>query len=165
MRAAAISPVWRLLAIGASLAALLLASYTAGLITRDVFAQPNGNVIHACKGDRSGSLRVVSGPGDCLRGESPLSWTQHGATGYQVVSEETVLSSGSFALLDVFCPANHVALGGGITLVSGTPLTMDVITSAPDPIGTSWRAFVRHLGVSSDPIRVGIYATCANFGS
>lgn len=74
---------WRAPVIGVSIIALLLAGFAAGLAARSAFAQPNGTTIYACKGERSGSVRVVNWPGECLRGEVLMTWNTVGPQGPQ----------------------------------------------------------------------------------
>jgi len=47
------------------------------------FAQPVGSKIYACKGERSGAVRLVNGPNDCLRGEVLVTWNTVGSAGPQ----------------------------------------------------------------------------------
>ena len=42
-----------------------------------------GDLINACVHKRTGTLRIVSGPGQCGRAEAPLSWNQTGPSGVQ----------------------------------------------------------------------------------
>jgi hypothetical protein len=67
--------------IGLSLGALLLAVFAAGMATRGVFAQPDGNTIYACMGERSGTVRLVEEGESCARGEVLVSWNRVGPAG------------------------------------------------------------------------------------
>jgi hypothetical protein len=45
------------------------------------FGTPQTSVIHACLVGEQGFVRIVASPGDCRRGEQPLSWNVQGPTG------------------------------------------------------------------------------------
>lgn len=72
---------WRGPVILVSVAALLVAAFAAGLALRGVLANGNAAVIHACMGERSGSVRIVSAGTSCLRGELPIQWNVSGPAG------------------------------------------------------------------------------------
>jgi len=72
---------WRLPLIGLLVVGVALAAFAAGVAAQRTFAQPNGTTIYACKGERSGTLRVVEQGESCLRGEVPLSWNSVGPAG------------------------------------------------------------------------------------
>jgi hypothetical protein len=72
---------WRLPVAGFAVLVIALASFAAGVAMREAFAQPTSGTIYACKGDRSGSLRIVQQGQQCQRGESPLSWNEQGPPG------------------------------------------------------------------------------------
>jgi len=61
--------------------ALLSAGIVVGLGVRGAFANNGGGVIYACKGDRSGSIRIVSAGTACQRGETLISWNVEGPAG------------------------------------------------------------------------------------
>lgn len=77
---------WRLPLLVAGACVLLVGGVAigmlGGLLLRDAFAAPD-SVIYACKGDRSGSVRIVSEGTSCQRGESRISWNVGGPTGPQ----------------------------------------------------------------------------------
>jgi hypothetical protein len=129
---------WRLPVIGVSIVGLLLAGFAAGIATRGVFAQPNGTTIYACKGERSGSVRLLNGPGSCMRGEVLVTWNSAGQAGpqgppgdpgpqgdpglpgglsgytfQQIIGATVILNPGEVALYAVECPQGTVALSGG----------------------------------------------------
>lgn len=81
MFSSAVQRGWRLPVIGVSLVALLLAVFVAGVAVNRTFAQPGSSVIYACKGERSGSVRLVKAGEACLRGEVPVSWNVVGPAG------------------------------------------------------------------------------------
>ena len=62
------------------LAGGVAAGLVAGLLLRDAVAAPSG-VIYACKGERSGALRIVDAGTPCLRGESRMQWNVAGPPG------------------------------------------------------------------------------------
>jgi hypothetical protein len=72
---------WKLPVTVLAVLALLAAGIGVGLGIRDAFANNGGGVIYACKGDRSGSIRVVSNTNQCLRGETLISWNVEGPPG------------------------------------------------------------------------------------
>jgi hypothetical protein len=55
----------------------------AGVTLREATADTSGGTIYACKGVRSGSVRLLQGPGECLRGEELVSWNKQGPAGAQ----------------------------------------------------------------------------------
>lgn len=74
---------WRLPLLGLTIMAVALASFAVGIAVRGALAQPSTNTIYACKGERSGSVRLVNGPNDCLRGEVLVTWNVLGPVGPQ----------------------------------------------------------------------------------
>jgi hypothetical protein len=54
-----------------------------GLKLRDATASNGDNTIYACVGERSGAVRLIDGPGSCLRGELLVTWNEHGSVGPQ----------------------------------------------------------------------------------
>lgn len=72
---------WRLTVIGLALVAVVLAAFAAGIAVNRTFAQPDANTIYACKGERSGAVRLVDAGQNCLRGEEPVSWNIEGPPG------------------------------------------------------------------------------------
>lgn len=74
---------WWLPLLGLVIMAVALASFAAGIAVRGALAQPGVNTIYACKGDRSGSVRIVQQGEPCLRGESLISWNVQGPAGAQ----------------------------------------------------------------------------------
>lgn len=74
---------WRLPITGLLVVGVALAAFAAGVAANRTFAQPNGSTIYACKGERSGSVRIVNQSESCLRGEVPLSWNSVGPAGPQ----------------------------------------------------------------------------------
>lgn len=58
-----------------------LASFAIGIAVNRTFAQSGSATIYACKGERSGSVRIVNAGEACLRGEAPLSWNTTGPAG------------------------------------------------------------------------------------
>ena len=165
MHVRAIRPTWRLLVAGASIMALLLAGYAAGVATRNVLAQAEEGAIHTCVGDRSGSVRIVSIPGDCLRGESPLSWTQNGATGYAYAEQPVTLDVGFATFQNIACPAGKRVITGGVVGLDGNFLNLDVIHEGPVNNGGTWQVLVRNLGNVAEPISFTITTVCATFPS
>ena len=165
MNASAIRLSWRLLAIGASIAALLLAGFAVGLITREVVAQADNDTINACVGDRSGSVRIVAGPGDCLRGESPLAWTQQGANGYAYAEQRVTLNVGEATFRNIACPVGKRVITGGIVGLDGNFLNLDVIYEGPVNNGGTWQVLARNSGVVVEPISFTITTVCATFPS
>lgn len=81
MFSSAVQRGWRLPIVGVALVALLLAVFVAGVAVNRAFAQPGSSVIYACKGERSGSVRLVKAGEACLRGELPVSWNVVGPVG------------------------------------------------------------------------------------
>lgn len=61
--------------------AVVLAAVVGTVLVQRALAQPNGNVIHACMGERTGTVRIVSAGTACMRGELPISWNVAGPTG------------------------------------------------------------------------------------
>jgi hypothetical protein len=56
----------------------------AGIAVSAYAAVPDsGGVIHACYDTTNGNLRLVNGPADCRKGESPITWNQTGLQGLQ----------------------------------------------------------------------------------
>lgn len=53
----------------------------AGVALREATAGNGNGTIFACKGVRSGSVRLVAGAGECLRGEVLVTWNEQGPTG------------------------------------------------------------------------------------
>ena len=114
-----------------SIIALLLAGFAAGLAARGAFAQPNGTTIYACKGERSGSVRLVDGAGDCNRGEVLVTWNSvgpvgadgdDGVSGYSLATNNPAPVSfgpGTGASYGVTCPAGTVAISGGWAATPG----------------------------------------------
>lgn len=110
---------WAVLTIGLALA--LGIGLGLGLALSQVVpgaeAHHDPDVIHACKGDRSGSLRVVANPDACQRGESPISWNAEGPVGptnvRSVRSAAVLVQGGAFGAVEVYCAPGEYAAGGG----------------------------------------------------
>lgn len=158
---------WRLLALALSALAVALASFAAGLAVRDVFAQPDDGVIYACKGVRSGSVRLVSGPGDCLRGEELVSWNQQGPAGVidpQVTQTLVTLPVSGFVSEVFECPAGRQLVSGGVGFAQGALTDMGLLGSEPFST-TGWRYTVRHTGTSGFELVIRVSLLCAEIAS
>jgi hypothetical protein len=57
--------------------AIVCAAFLAAFVARRAFAA-NHDVVYACKGDRSGAIRIVSSRTSCLRGETLIHWNVQG---------------------------------------------------------------------------------------
>lgn len=53
----------------------------AGLVTVGTVFAADETMIHGCVSNKDGKLRVVGGPNDCTKGETPISWNQTGPAG------------------------------------------------------------------------------------
>ena len=113
------SPIVRISLVMAALAALLVGSFLGSFVVQRAAAVNGDGTIYACKGERSGALRVVDGPGECLRGEEPISWSAvSGVTGWELIQDTTAQVAGpnSAAFWALACsgPEKQV-LSGGVT--------------------------------------------------
>jgi hypothetical protein len=132
---------------GALVLAMAVGGATVAVATND-----NGEVIHACVNNHSGTLKIVDSPDDCHKNWSPLNWNQQGPdgtdgmdgtdgtdgapgiSGYeQVVQTEMLVDAqvGDFITTGVACPDGKKLLGGGAqgfisaVVVSSSPRTGD----------------------------------------
>lgn len=86
-----------------------------------------------------------------------------GVSGYQIVSHQVFLSSGTFANVHVECPTGKKVLGGGFDIE--TPTDVKVFSSEPSDgqgnlIDHGWNAFVQNAGSSARQTTVS--AICAS---
>lgn len=147
----------------AALAALLVGSFLGTVIVQRAFAQPGGDVIYACKGERSGSLRVVDGPGNCLRGEVEISWdSAGGVTGWVTMYSDTVqvAQPGGAAFFFVSCGPDKAVLSGGVQRDAGSSrhYTVESFPSGANNVMT----FALYNHDTVDPARVFGWVICAD---
>jgi len=121
-------------------------------------------VINACVNNSSGTIKVVSSA-ECASNELLLSWNTGGSgsgiTGYEVVSHQEVLPTGSWNV-HVECTTGKKVLGGGFNL----GITDEVSILASDPsdgffnvIDHGWNVLAWNKGSVNRP--VSAYAICA----
>jgi hypothetical protein len=72
---------WKLPMTVFTVLAILAAGIGIGAGIRGAFANNGSGVIYACKGDRSGSIRIVTKTAQCQRGETPIIWNVQGPAG------------------------------------------------------------------------------------
>lgn len=153
----------RKLALGVAIGVILATATVA------VASIPDSNgVIHGCRDNKSGALRVIdSDKGQtCKSGETALTWNQSGPqgpagiSGYEVVSASgspVEIAQGLWAAgpVTATCPTGKVPLGGG-----GQTSTLDVRLSESFPDGNNgWRAAAN---APHGSWQLNVYAICAS---
>jgi hypothetical protein len=129
---------------------------------------PDGSgVIHGCRDNKSGALRVIDTDRGqtCRSGETTLTWNQAGPqgpagiAGYEVVSASgspVEIAQGLWVAgpVTATCPTGKVPLGGG-----GQTGTSDVRLAESFPTANGWRATANAPHVS---FQLNVYAICAS---
>jgi len=134
--------------------------------------------ISSCYTKSTGAIRILDGDsGSCKKGETSLTWNQHGnpgingtngtngVSGYSIVTSDKAFGGGTFATVDVDCPAGKKVLGGGVSAVdegtgrdvSTSALTINTSTAKAD--GSGWFAGIETQG--GFPVTVRVRAQCA----
>lgn len=129
---------------------------------------PDG-VIHGCRKNSDGSLRVIDSTATCPNGYTVLNWQQGGITGYEIVTSTAVNPTPVLTgvehqiTLSATCPAGKSPLGGGgaITWTSGDAAQY-MSNSAPTSNGWSvaWLGNPQ-LGGESGDYTARVYVICA----
>jgi hypothetical protein len=156
----------KLLAVGLGL--LLVGSAAVALAA----IPDSNNVIHACRKNSDGSLRVIDTEAGqrCPNGYTPLSWRQDGLPGYQVVEQSATIPAGyaerEFGAVQVRCPSGTRPLGGGGYGPQGGGANWVLTLSSPFMAGTDaigWNAKFLNVGsVPDNQFDATAYAICAD---
>lgn len=132
---------------------------------------PDG-VIHGCRKNTDGSVRVVDSTASCPSGFTALNWSQtgpqgaagtngtNGVSGYERMVSSTVISSGASWGLHADCSSGKKVLGGGYLAFDGA----DITVSQPDTDGLGGGVFVDDWYVQALPTTTGtvqVFALCA----
>ena len=155
--------------------ALVLAMAVGGAAVA-VATNHNGEVIHACVNNHSGTMKIVDSADDCHQNWSPLNWNQQGPdgtdgtdgapgiTGYeQVVQTEMLVDAqvGDFITAGVACPDGKKVLGGG---AQGFILAVVVSSHPHTGDDSQWNAIFRVTEAAS-LVTVSAHAICGFVGS
>lgn len=170
------SKVFRTSALSVAALMLMLGGVALGLLANNALASGSA-VIYACKGNHSGTLRLVDAGADCPRGQALISWNVEGPAGLQgvpgeqgpagAVGEPGVAGAAGISNYTVVEPLSNISpLAPGATLSIGRscpdglsmlsggidgPNALNVRTSIPGPGGTSWQFFVENTGAEAIP--------------
>lgn len=162
---------WRLPVMGLAVLAVGLASFASGAVARNAIAQPDSETIYACKGERSGSVRLVNAGETCLRGEVLVTWNVLGPAGPQGASGATgapgpqgetgpqgPAGENAVPVVNGILNANGTIYRGNVFTVSHDPGVLYNITFAPgtwNP-GTQFSATVHPFGVDVFVTAIGL---------
>ena len=128
MLARAVVPGWQVPIIVLAIVTFGMAAFAAGVAVNRTFAQADANTIYACKGERSGAVRLVDAGQSCLRGEVPVSWNIEGPSGLSgYVRQQASVPSPWFSIEPggrrfafLSCqPGEHILSGGFFDLPAG----------------------------------------------
>ena len=148
----------------------------------------NPGVIHLCVNTWTGDVRYVSDASKCTTGqvidvnqqgvpgpqgpEGPAGSPgpqgvpgQDGVSGYEIVEVSEFgddVNSVPAMQLDVPCPGNKRALGGGVSPGFANLIGWTVLRSQPLANGTGWSGMVGNLNVSTPIGSITVWAVCAN---
>jgi hypothetical protein len=132
---------------------------------------PDG-VIHGCRKNSDGSLRVIDSAASCPSGWTALNWSQTGPqgpagvpgiSGYEVVSASATPVEGAPGLwvagpANATCPTGKVPLGGGATTGDDE---VNLSESSPNGNG-GWLAAAN---ATFSAWQLNVYAICATVAS
>jgi hypothetical protein len=152
------------------LAATVLCVIAGTVVAAAAIPDANG-VIHACRKNNGGTLRVIDTDAGqtCASNETALNWSQTGPqgppgaggiSGLHVVSQNFTAppnNPGFTVNATVPCPTGEIAVSGGFILSSTQSLVVDA--SRPSST-TGWNVIVNT--ISADSGIFTVYATCAS---
>jgi hypothetical protein len=163
----------RVLFVLAIVAALLVG----GGIAYASIPGPDG-VIHGCRKNTDGSLRVIDSTATCPNGWTALNWSQTGPqgppgiSGYEVVTVTESFADVSTGTAIAMCPAGKRVIGGGggtghVADGGNTDYYAQLSESRPmyPPNVDGWYVLVRRDDNSVSTFDLVAFAICANVTS
>ncbi len=137
------------------------------LVLTSATSYADDEIINGCYKKNDGQLRVVDNLDDCRPSELPISWNKEGpaeALGYEVVLESTAQNSDDSKFLNVECPPEKVAIGGGVR-VFGDYAGIAIVANGPEGTTSapeSWSGLAQDLTSTSTGWGLRVDVFCVN---
>ena len=133
---------------------------TAGFVAAQV---GDPRLIHVCV-KKSGEMKFVDPSTECRRGYEPTSWPGVAMGPIEVLRKTSPMSSEN-KTLQLDCPADKIAIGGGARII-GELVNTALIANGPEgPIArpNSWMAVAQEMGTGNpQPWALRVDVTCAS---
>ena len=155
---------------GVAIAALAIGLTLAGGVAHATLPG-SAEIINACRHNKTGVLRVPDQGNDCLRGETPLSWSSDTSPAQPTqfitrVGAFAFAEPGGHAFPQAFCHNGEQAIAGGfggdagLVMIGSLPLRADGAFAGDGDVAVGWQYTFRN--TTAETLPVGARVTCAS---